>query len=81
MSVNNGVASCKARISFAGSHIEATLELTQGSTVVGSWSDTGEGYLLLAGTANVTPGVTYVLTVYGTVDGNAFSPASITVTP
>ena len=81
MAVINGVATCKARLMFPGKDIEATLELTQGSTTIGSWSDTGYGYLLLSGTANVTPGVTYTLTVYATVDGTPLSPASITVTP
>jgi hypothetical protein len=81
MAVINGVATCKARLMFPGKDIEATLELTQGSTTIGSWSDTGYGYLLLSGTANVTPGVTYTLPVHVTVDDTPLSPASITVTP
>ena len=81
MSVINGVATCKARLVFSGKTIDATLELTQGSTVVASWSDTGYGYLILSGTTNVTTGVTYTLTVYGTVDNVPFNPVSIDVTP
>lgn len=81
MTVVNGVATCKVRLLFPGKDIDATLELTQGGTPVDSWSDTGYGYLVLSGNANVTSGVTYTLTVYGTVDGVSFTPASITVTP
>ena len=79
--VINGVATCEARLLFAGKSIDATLELKQGSTVIDSWNDTGYGYLLLSGTANVTPGVTYTLTVYGTVNNSSITPASITFTP
>ena len=81
MVVSNGVATCKVRLLFPGKDIDATLELTQGGTPVASWSDEGYGYLMLSGTTNVTSGVTYTLTVYGTVDGVSFTPASITVTP
>lgn len=81
MDVSNGVASCKARLVFPGKDIDATLELKQGESIVDSWSDDGYGYLILSGTANVTSGVTYTLTVYGTVDGTPFTPASINVTP
>lgn len=81
VSINGNKAKCSARLNSPGAIINATLELKQGSTVIASWSDTGIGYLLLSGTANVTPGVTYTLTVSGTVNGVAFTPASITVTP
>ena len=81
MIVSNGIATCKVRLLFPGKDIDATLELTQGGTPVASWSDESYGYLILSGTANVTSGVTYTLTVYGTVDGVSFTPASITVTP
>ena len=81
MDVKNGIATCSVRLLYAGKSIDATLELKQGSTVVASWHDTGTGYLLISGTANVASGVTYTLTVSGTVNGVAFTPSSITVTP
>lgn len=81
VSISNGVATCKSRLVFAGKTIAATLTLTQGSTVIDSWSGTGTGYLILSGNANVSSGVTYTLTVSGTIDGVAFTPASINFTP
>jgi len=55
--------------------------LKQGSTVIASWSDTGTGILTLSGTATVVSGITYTLTVSGTINGVPFAPASITKTP
>ena len=55
--------------------------IKQGSTVIASWSDAANHEVTLSGTATVTSGVTYTLTVYGTIDGVAFTPASITKTP
>ena len=74
-------ATCSVSLKAPGHYIDATLELKQGSTIVASWSDADTGELTLSGTATVTSGVTYTLTVYGTIDGVAFTPASITRTP
>lgn len=81
MVVVGNTATCSVRITAAGKEIDATLELKQGSTVIASWSDTATGSLTLSGTVTVTSGVTYTLTVSGTIDGIAFTPASITKTP
>ena len=81
MSIINGTATCKAKLVFPGKTINATLELKQGGVVVDSWSNVGYGYLILSGSTNVTSGLTYTLTVYGTVDGVDLIPASINVTP
>jgi hypothetical protein len=81
MFIVGSTATCSASLKAPGQYIDATLELKQGSTVVASWSDSATGELILSGTATVTSGVTYTLTVYGTIDGVAFTPASITRTP
>ena len=81
MVVTGSTAACSVTITSAGNTIDATLELKQGSTVIASWSDTATGKLTLSGTATVTSGVTYTLTVSGTINGVAFSPVSITKTP
>ena len=81
VTISGSTALCSVRLYAAGKAIDATLELTQGSTVVASWHDTGTGYLFISGTVDVTSGVTYTLTVSGTVNGVAFTPSSITVTP
>ncbi len=81
MFIVGSTATCSAKITAEGQYIDATLELKQGSTVIASWSDADTGELTLSGTATVTSGVTYTLTVYGTIDGVAFTPASITRTP
>lgn len=81
MFIVGNTATCSASLKAPGQYIDATLELKQGSTVIASWSDADTGELILSGTATVTSGVTYTLTVYGTIDGVAFTPSSITRTP
>ena len=81
MFIVGSTATCSVSLKAPGHYIDATLELKQGSTIVASWSDADTGELTLSGTATVTSGVTYTLTVYGTIDGVAFTPASITRTP
>ena len=81
MTIAGNTATCSVKINAAGKEIDATLELKQGSTVIESWSDTATGSLTLSGTATVTSGVTYTLTISGTIDGVAFTPKSITRTP
>ena len=75
------IASCKSTIIASGQTINATLELWQGSTLVASWSDCKTGIVSLSGTATVTSGLTYTLTVSGTINGVAFTPQSVTKTP
>ena len=81
MTVVGNTATCSVTLSAPGKAIDATLELKQGSTVIASWSDNDIGLLTLSGTATVVSGITYTLTVYGTIDNVAFVPASITKTP
>lgn len=81
MSIIGSTATCTVKLIAPGQFIDATLELKQGSTIVASWSDSGTGIVNISGSASVTTGVTYTLTVYGTVDGVAFTPASTTITP
>ena len=81
MRVVGNTATCKVRLSAPGRVIDATLTLSQGSTVIASWSGTSTGVLTLSGTATVISGLTYTLTVSGTIDGIAFTPESITKTP
>lgn len=73
-------AVCECRISFGGQAIDATMELYQGSTLVASWSDTGTGSVYFYETETIVHGLTYTLTVSGTVDGISFTPRSITKT-
>lgn len=81
MVVVGTTATCSVNLKAPGQEIDATLELKQGSTVVASWTDSAVGTLTISGTATVTNGVTYTLTVSGTIDGVPFTPASITKTP
>ena len=81
MFIVGSTATCSVTLKAQGHYIDATLELKQGSTVIASWSDAANHELTLSGTATVISGVTYTLTVYGTIDGVAFTPASITKTP
>ena len=76
----SGQASCKVIITASGMPIEATLELWQGSTLIASWTDDGTGVLILSGTASVVSGLTYTLTVSGTINGVEFTPCSVTKT-
>ena len=74
---NGTTADCSVQIKAKGKYIDATLELWQGSTMVNSWHDAGNHSVFIQGThSNCTPGVTYTLTVTGTIGG-----VPITCTP
>ena len=73
-------AICECRITFSGQEIDATMELWQGSTLVASWQASGTGRVDFYETVTIVRGLTYTLTVSGTVDGVAFTPRSITKT-
>lgn len=62
-------ANCEVVIISSGDDIDATLELWRGSTLVDSWSSEGTSYVSISGKCNVTKGVTYTLTVSGTIGG------------
>ena len=50
--------------------ISVTMILWDGTTLVGSWSNSGTGYVSVSGTAAVTSGVTYRLAAYVVVNGD-----------
>lgn len=56
------------------------MELWQGSTLIASWNKTGTGRVDFSETATIVNGLSYTLTVSGTVDGVAFTPRSVTKT-
>ena len=77
LSFSGTTANCSVSIKALGKYIDATLELWQGSTLVDSWHNTGNNKVYISGThSNCTPGVTYTLTVTGTIGG-----VTITCTP
>ena len=73
-------ANCTGSVSDPGHYINATLELIQGGTVVGSWPVVGTSGAANSGTANCVSGLSYTLKLSGTSGGVSFIPASITKT-
>ena len=86
--------SAKPRLSFSGQtaycsatitsnptdSISATLTLYQGSNYVDSWTDSGQGRLILSGQTSVRSGRSYTLKVSYTINGTAQAPSSTTST-
>ena len=66
-------ANCSVTILAKGKAIDATLELWQGSTLVDSWHGTGISLVTISGTHICTPGITYTLTVTGTIGSQSIS--------
>lgn len=58
-------------------HIEVTMKLMYGNSLVASWSDDGYGYVRLQENATVTKDRTYTLVVEVTVNNVAQQPVSI----
>lgn len=58
-------------------HIEVTMKLMYGNSLVASWSDDAYGYIRLQGNAGVTTGRTYTLVVEVTVNDVVKQPVSI----
>ena len=79
-SVNGSTVTCMASARYFGKSIDATLELYQGSTFVTSWHKTGTGSVSFAEQTGFTSGLSYTLTISGTVNGIAFTPQSTTQT-
>ena len=77
---SGSIVTCKAKARFPGQEIDATLELYQGSTFVTSWHKTGTGSVSFAEQTGFTSGLSYTLTISGTVNGIAFTPQSTTQT-
>ncbi|MBQ4381895.1 MAG: hypothetical protein II794_04075 [Oscillospiraceae bacterium] len=80
LTFSGSIASCYTVVNDSGKEIAITLELSCGGTVVASWEADGTGRVTISETAAVTPGVTYTLTVSGTVNGAAITPKSVTKT-
>ncbi|MBQ3930756.1 MAG: hypothetical protein II725_00580 [Firmicutes bacterium] len=78
LSISGNQATCSVTVRAPGKTIDATLELWQGSTLVASWSDCRTGIVVLSETVTVVSGLTYTLTVSGTINGVAFTPQSVT---
>ena len=79
LTFNGTTATCFGSVSPSGS-IEITLELWQGNTKLVSWSGSGTGYVQISETYTVSHNVTYTLKLNGTVNGVAFTEASVTET-
>ena len=80
LSFTGTTANCEATVRQSGASISATMELKHGSTVIATWTASGTAKVTMSETATVTSGQTYTLTVSGTVNGNAFTPVSVTKT-
>lgn len=80
MTVNGSTVTCSSSITAGGSSIDATLVLSQGSTEIASWHKTGTGVVTFSETESIVRGLTYTLTLTGTIDGVPFPTRSITKT-
>lgn len=76
LSFSGTTATCKATVvgDNTSQHIEVTMKLMYGTTIIASWSDDGYGYVYMSKTAGVTSGRTYRLQVEITVDGTEKDP-------
>ena len=75
LSFSGTTANCSVTVKGSGT-INATLELWQGST----WSGSGTNRVSISGSASVSRGQTYTLTVSGTVGGVAIQATPVTKT-
>lgn len=73
-------ANCTGSVTDLNKHIDATMTLSQGGTLVASWSGSGDSYVVLSGSCTVTKGLSYTLVISGTADGVPFSTTPITKT-
>ncbi len=73
-------ANCSITIISVGNPITATLELWHGSTRVARWTDSATSRLIISEECSVTKGESYILKVNGTINGEAFTEASVTGT-
>jgi hypothetical protein len=73
-------ANCYGTVTDLDKYIVATMTLSQGGTVVGSWSGSGTSVVNLSGSCKVTKGKTYSLVISGTVDGVSFTTTPIVKT-
>jgi len=63
-------ANCAVAVTgnFATDDIDVVIKLWRGSTCIRTWYDSGEGYVFWDGTATVSKGKTYTLTVDVTIN-------------
>lgn len=73
LTFNGRTANCDIVVTSVGDDIEVTLELWYGSTLVGSWEDSGTTSVSIAESCTVVRGRTYTLKAYGVIDGEDFS--------
>lgn len=80
LSFSGTTANCGLKIYSSGNYIDATITLYYGSTVVDSWSKTGNSYIKISDSTAVISGRTYTLEVTGTIGGVAITCNPITKT-
>lgn len=80
LSFSGTTANCYGTVTDLDKYIVATMTLSQGGTVVGSWSGSGISVVNLSGSCKVTKGKTYSLVISGTVDGVSFTTTPIVKT-
>lgn len=82
ISFSGNTATCAVDIygNAASDSLRATIKLTHDKTVVATWQATGTGYIYFSETAPVTPGETYNLIVYLTINNTAYQPIFCTKT-
>lgn len=80
INVNGSTATCTvtAVADNISEHLEATIKLYRGSTLIATWYEDGYGYINFKETKTVLSGYTYKLTVDLTVDGVAVPQATAT---
>ena len=79
LTIEGTTAYCTFSASALGKEISATMNLWNGSTLVGSWSGTEYSSLQLEGSCRVESGKVYVLYVSGTIGGESFFTQPVTV--
>lgn len=80
LSFTGTTANCSVVISSPGDEIEATLTLWRGSTIVKSWPASAQSLLLISESWPVTKGVTYTLTITGTIGGQSINGTAVSGT-
>ncbi len=78
---NGTTAHCSVSVTNPGATINATAELYYGSTKLASWSNSGIHAVFAGGTYTVVSGNTYLLVVYGDVDGEPFYDTMVNTCP
>ncbi len=80
LSFSGNTANCYVYVSSGDDPIRATMKLWCGSNLIGTWSDSGTGDVVLSASPTVVRGRSYTLEAYGTIDGQSFEIVPITKT-